>query len=178
MNDSDIQPVKSVKGAPVEQDHVGEARSGLEVELHKSTTPISPLCIFNNFKHIYIHIYISSHPTPYQTMETLTSRSAYTKILMDDGLVILEGITKTCPNCKAIAPTVDKMIKKYPEARFFQYDVDDQEAIAQELGVNLVPHFTVLRDGNKEASVTGAKVRELEKVVGENYKGRIVEGVE
>ena len=94
---------------------------------------------------------------------------------MDDGLVILEGITKTCPNCKAIAGTVDKLIKKYPEARFFQYDVDEQEAIAQELGVNLVPHFTVLKDGMKEGSVTGAKVKELEKVVGECYKGTIVE---
>lgn len=108
-------------------------------------------------------------------MEILSSRSAYTKILMDDGIVILEGVTKTCPNCKAIAGTVDKLIKKYPDARFLRYDVDDQEAIAQKLGINLVPHFTVLRDGTKEGSVTGAKVKELEKVVAENYKGKIVQ---
>ena len=108
-------------------------------------------------------------------METLTSRSSYTKLLMDDGLFILEGVTKACPNCKAIAPTIEKLVKKYPEARFYQYDVDDQEAIAQELGVNLVPHFTILKDGLKEGSVTGAKVQELEKIVGENYKGTVVE---
>jgi len=53
-------------------------------------------------------------------MEELKSRTDYSKAMMPDGLAVLEGTTTWCPQCKAIAPTVDKLMKKYPDARFYQ----------------------------------------------------------
>lgn len=53
-------------------------------------------------------------------MEELKTRSEYSKAMMPDGVAILEGTTTWCPQCKAIAPTVDKLMKKYPDARFYQ----------------------------------------------------------
>ena len=50
-------------------------------------------------------------------MEELKDRSAYVKATMADGVCVLEGTTTWCPQCKAIAPFVDQMIKKYPDAR-------------------------------------------------------------
>ena len=108
-------------------------------------------------------------------MDQLKSRTDYTKALMPDGLLVLEGITNTCPNCKAIAPKIDELMKKYPDARFYQYNVDEAEDIAQELGARQVPSFSVFVDGMIVDGVTGAKPVELERMIGENYAGKVVE---
>jgi len=38
-----------------------------------------------------------------------------------------------------------------------------------------VPSFTVFKDGMVMDGVTGAKARELEKLIKENYDGKVVE---
>ncbi|KAJ9659729.1 hypothetical protein H2198_002977 [Neophaeococcomyces mojaviensis] len=108
-------------------------------------------------------------------MEELKTRSEYSKAMMPDGVAILEGTTTWCPQCKAIAPTVDKLMKKYPDARFYQYNVETAEDIAHELGARQVPTFTVFKDGMVQDGVTGAKAQELERLIKENYEGRVVE---
>lgn len=108
-------------------------------------------------------------------MEELKSRQDYTRVLTTDGLAILEGITTWCPQCKAMAPTLEKLMKKYPDARFYQYNVEVAEDIAQELGARQVPSFTVFKDGMVVDGVTGAKAGELERMIGEMYEGRLSE---
>lgn len=51
-------------------------------------------------------------------MEELTDRTAYVKATMADGVCVLEGTTTWCSQCKAIAPFVEQMMKKYPDARY------------------------------------------------------------
>lgn len=108
-------------------------------------------------------------------MEELKNRNDYSKAMMPDGLAVLEGVTTTCPNCKAIAPKVEELMKKYPDARFYQYNVDEAEDIAQELGARQVPSFSLFADGMIVDGVTGAKADELEKLIKENYHGKVVE---
>lgn len=108
-------------------------------------------------------------------MQKLTSRSDYSKALQPDGVAIMEGVTSWCPQCKAISPLLDKLVKKYPDARFYQYNVDEAEDIAQELGARQVPNFTVFKDGMVVDGVTGAKADVLEKLIREEYEGKVVE---
>lgn len=111
-------------------------------------------------------------------MQTLKNRSEYTQALMPDGTIILEGTTLSCPNCRAIAPFLSRMQQKYPDARWYEYNVDEAEDIAQELGVRQVPSFTVFKDGMLVEGVTGAgKVNEnkLEGAIRECYEGVVVE---
>jgi thioredoxin 1 len=68
-----------------------------------------------------------------------------------------------------------KLVKKYPDARFYSYDTEQADDIAQELGVNLLPTFHVFRDGDVMQTVTGAKGAALEKAIKENYQGKIEE---
>lgn len=105
-------------------------------------------------------------------METLPNHTAYLKATQQtDGIAILEGTTTWCSQCKAIAPYVEKLIKQFPEARFYNYDVDDAGDIAQELGVSQMPTFTVFRDGEVEGTVTGARGEQLLKTIREAYGG-------
>lgn len=67
------------------------------------------------------------------------------------------------------------MIKKYPEARFYKYDTDTATMITQELGARQMPTFNVFKDGDIMGGVTGAKADALEKMIKENYDGKVVE---
>lgn len=108
-------------------------------------------------------------------MEDLPDRRAYLKATQQiDGIAILEAIGSWCPQCKAIAPYVDKLIKQFPEARFYKYDVDAAPDIAQELGVSQMPTFTVFKDGEVENGITGNKPAEILKAIREVYKGEEV----
>ena len=108
-------------------------------------------------------------------MEELKDRKAYLKAANADGVAILEGVTSWCPQCKAIEPFVEKMKTKYPEARFYTYNVEEAGDIAQELGVNSMPTFHLFKDGDVSSSVTGAKAKALEDAIKECYDGKVVE---
>jgi len=57
------------------------------------------------------------------------------------------------------------MAAEYPSVRFYTYDVEEAEDIAQELGVRQMPTFSVFKDGEYVEGVTGAKAGEVRKVV-------------
>ena len=108
-------------------------------------------------------------------MEELKSRNEYLKASNADGVAVLEATATWCSQCKAIQPFVDKMINKYPEARFYKYDTDTATDIAQELGANQMPTFHIFKDGDLVDGITGAKAKELEKAVSGACGGKVVE---
>jgi len=108
-------------------------------------------------------------------MDTLTDRKSYVKATNADGLCILEATATWCSQCKAIAPFVDKMMEKYPDARYYKYDTDTADDISQELGANQMPTFHAFKDGDLLGSVTGAKAAALENLIKENYDGKVVD---
>lgn len=87
----------------------------------------------------------SSAPAP-KWME-IKNRRDYTQAMMPDGVAILWAIATYCPECRTIAPSVTKMVKKYPDARFYRYNVNDAEDVAQELGATHTPKFSIFVDG-------------------------------
>lgn len=92
-----------------------------------------------------------------------------------DGLAILEATAPWCSQCKTIAPFVAKLQKKYPEARFYNYNTDTALAISQELSAHQMPTFHIFKDGDLMESVTGAKPKELEIAIAKSYDGTPVE---
>lgn len=58
-------------------------------------------------------------------MEEIKTQRDYLKISNADGLHILEATAAWCEKCKAIEPFVQKLVKKYPEAKFYKYDTDE-----------------------------------------------------
>ena len=108
-------------------------------------------------------------------METLTTRNEYLRASNAEGTHVLEATATWCSQCKAIAPFVSKMMEKYPDCKFYSYDTDTALDIAQELGANQMPTFTIFKDGDIMDSVTGAKAAALEKAIAAAYDGRVVE---
>jgi len=108
-------------------------------------------------------------------MQSLQTRTDYLKASNADGTAILEATATWCSQCKAIAPFVEKLIQKFPDARFYSYDTDTALDIAQELGANQMPTFTIFKDGDLMDSITGAKGAALEKAIRGAYDGQVVE---
>lgn len=108
-------------------------------------------------------------------MEELTDRNSYVKATNADGICVLEATATWCTQCKAIQPFVDKMIKKYPDIRFYKYDTDTADDISQELNARQMPTFNLFKDGDIMDGVTGARADALEKMIKEHYDGRVVE---
>lgn len=80
-------------------------------------------------------------------------------------VTILEGTATWCKQCKVIAPEVAKMVDEYPNVKFYLYDVEECEDIAQELGVRSMPTFSIFKDGDIQDGVTGAKPKEIRKAI-------------
>ena len=112
--------------------------------------------------------------TPNITMEALADRTAYVRATNKDGIAILEATATWCSQRKAIAPFVEKMRLKYPDARFYTYDTDTAEDIAQELAARAMPTFSIFKDGDLMDSITGAKPEKLEKAIKDIYDGKVV----
>lgn len=72
-------------------------------------------------------------------MEQLKTLPEYLKATNADGTAVLEATASWCPQCKAIAPFVEELRKKYPDAKFYTYDTDTALDIAQELGARQMP---------------------------------------
>ncbi|EME89708.1 uncharacterized protein MYCFIDRAFT_33048 [Pseudocercospora fijiensis CIRAD86] len=106
-------------------------------------------------------------------MEEISDFPQYLKASNADGTHILEATAPWCSQCKAIAPFVEKLTKKYPEARFYNYNTDTALQIAQELGANQMPTFHIFKDGELKDSITGAHGKKLEEAVAKNYDGRV-----
>lgn len=110
-------------------------------------------------------------------LQKLKNRNEYTRALMPDGVVVMEGVTKNCPICKGMRPIVANLIKKYPDATFYIFNVDEAEDIAQELGARNVPNFSIFKDGFIQEGVTGLKPKDLERAIKENYDGKVIESI-
>lgn len=67
-----------------------------------------------------------------------------------------------CGPCKAVAPKVAELSEKYPQAKFYQIDVDKLASTAAEIGVRAMPTFFLFKGGQQQSTVVGANVGALE----------------
>ncbi|KAF2996467.1 hypothetical protein E8E13_004556 [Curvularia kusanoi] len=95
----------------------------------------------------------------------IKSKAEYLKAVMYEGVTILEGTATWCAQCRAVAPEVAKMVAEYPSVKFYLYDVEECEDVAQELGVRSMPSFSIFKDGDIQEGVTGAKPKEVRRAI-------------
>ncbi|KAA8652474.1 hypothetical protein EYZ11_009272 [Aspergillus tanneri] len=96
-------------------------------------------------------------------VQTITTAEEFReKVLDSKGPVVVDCFATWCGPCKAIAPKVAEFSKTYPQAKFYQIDVDDLAAVAAELGVRAMPTFFLFNDGEKVNNVVGANPPALE----------------
>lgn len=79
-----------------------------------------------------------------------------TKLLDEKGTVMIEFYATWCPHCKRMAPVVDDL-KALFEGRvsIYQFDIDQNEELANTLEVESIPTFIIYRQGEEMWRTSG-----------------------
>lgn len=101
-------------------------------------------------------------------VQSVTSLSSLQSMLSND-LVVLDAFTTWCFPCKAIAPKIEDLSRKYTTVRFLKFNVDECPDLAQEYGITAMPTFLFIKNGKVVATVRGADYSKIVQTI-EQYK--------
>ena len=78
------------------------------------------------------------------------------ELLNSKGVVLVEFFATWCPHCQRMMPIVaDVKTKLEGKAKVVQLDIDKNQALADELGVEGVPTFIVYKDDVEKDRTSG-----------------------
>lgn len=74
----------------------------------------------------------------------------------DKGTVLVEFFASWCPHCQRMMPVVDDIKALFAgKANVYQFDIDENQEFANELGVESIPTFIVYVDGEEKWRASG-----------------------
>ena len=77
------------------------------------------------------------------------TREEYTKMVTDDGYVLVDFSAEWCGPCKKLAPIVSEIEQEYKgKVKIVRIDVDENPEISQALNVNSIPLLHLYKKGN------------------------------
>lgn len=101
----------------------------------------------------------------------IETEDEFDELLADAGakLVVVDFTASWCGPCQRIAPKYAELAEEYADdALLVKVDVDENAELAARMGVQVLPTFIVLRDGEEVAKMSGADPAKLEALVKEH----------
>jgi len=98
-------------------------------------------------------------------VKVIESLPEFYQIINKDRPAVVDFWATWCGPCKAIAPVFDRLSEEMTNVDFYKVDVDDQEDVAQEAGVRMMPTFLVFKGGIKVDSTMGADPQALSTLI-------------
>ena len=101
----------------------------------------------------------------------IETEDEFDALLADAGakLVVVDFTASWCGPCQRIAPKYAELAEAYADAALLvKVDVDENAELAARMGVQVLPTFVVLRDGEEVAKMSGADPAKLEALVKEH----------
>ena len=80
----------------------------------------------------------------------------YNEVINSNKVVLVEFFASWCPHCQRMMPIVEQ-IKELLEGsvNVYQFDIDENSGLAQEVGADSVPTFIIYKNGKEEWRESG-----------------------
>jgi thioredoxin 1 len=80
---------------------------------------------------------------------------------VSDGIVLIDFFAEWCMPCLMMAPVVDELADKFiGKVKFGKVNIDDNQILAQKLGISSIPNFILFKDGKKVGQFIGGMPEE------------------
>jgi thioredoxin 1 len=97
---------------------------------------------------------------------TLLDSTFDQEVLKSDLPVLVDFWAVWCGPCKAIAPAVDDLAKRYKgKLKVGKMDVDEHQQVPQAFGIRSIPTLLIFKGGKVVGTVVGADKNKLEEAV-------------
>jgi len=106
--------------------------------------------------------------------EIIPTKKEFDEIINDkeNNVVVVDFFAEWCGPCKMIAPFYEQLAKDHPKIKFIKVNVDDNEEVAVEYGIQAMPTFIIIQGGKeiKADRIQGASKAGLEQLVKKHEK--------
>jgi thioredoxin 1 len=93
------------------------------------------------------------------------------KEAIKEGMVLVDYFAEWCSPCKMVSPILEEISKERNDIAIVKVNVDDNQQIAMDYGVQSIPTLMLFRDGQKQDSMIGALPKTaLNKFLDKNIK--------
>ncbi|MGH7021457.1 MAG: thioredoxin [Brevundimonas sp.] len=93
-------------------------------------------------------------------IKDVTTTEFETEVIKSDIPVFIDFHAKWCGPCKAVAPALADMAREFEgEIRIVKIDIDEEPELRDRYGVQGVPTFIILRDGEVKERFSGNVTR-------------------
>jgi len=105
-------------------------------------------------------------------VHSVESKADFEKQLAEAGnkLVVVDFFAEWCGPCKQIAPQIDILANTMTDVVFLKVDVDQNEEIASDQGINCMPTFKLFLNGKMVESFEGANLDKIKDSIAKHKK--------
>lgn len=74
----------------------------------------------------------------------------YNELINSNPIVLVEFYASWCPHCQRMMPIVEQVKQLLGDsAPVYQFDIDENQSLASETGVESIPTFIIYRNGSE-----------------------------
>ena len=79
------------------------------------------------------------------------------EIIKENEKVLVDCYADWCGPCKMLSPILEELSKEVDDIKFYKIDVDADDDISMEYGINAIPNLLYFVDGNLKEQIIGLK---------------------
>ena len=94
------------------------------------------------------------------SVQKLRTPDFESKVLKDNGTVLVDFYADWCGPCKMMAPIMDEIADEHPDLGVFKVNVNENPDLANKYGVVSIPTLITFKAGKETAKLVGYKPKQ------------------
>lgn len=90
-------------------------------------------------------------------MKYIKTKTEFENLWTESQALVCDFSAAWCGPCKMLEPVLRKLEKEYPEITFVKVDVDKQDGLSEEHGVQAMPTLLFVKNGKEIKRIVGYK---------------------